>query len=39
MKGRDGDRGSEAGYSMVVLMASVAIMLILLGAATRAGAT
>lgn len=33
MKGAGGER-SEAGYSMIVLMASVAIMLILLGAAT-----
>ncbi len=33
MKGASGER-SEAGYSMIVLMASVTIMLILLGAAT-----
>jgi type II secretory pathway pseudopilin PulG len=34
MKGAGADRDGEAGYSMIVLMASVAIMLILLGAAT-----
>jgi type II secretory pathway pseudopilin PulG len=34
MTGGDQDRGSEAGFTMVLLMASIAIMLILLGAAT-----